>query len=262
MDSRMTSALVTAEELRIMIDHGDVRVLDASYNLPPSDEGIPGAVDFDIDDVADPAAPYAHTIPSEEFFAEKVSGLGIDNDTAVIVYDRSGIAMAASRAWWMFRLFGHDKVRVLDGGLPAWIKSGGTLEPKTAQPAPRTFSANLRSDLLKTRAQMLDNIGKREFNVLDARDTMRFGAGHIPQSANMPFANLIDPATCGLLPHAKLAATMVAHKGKPVTCTCGSGVTACVVALGLFEAGMQNVAVYDGSWTEWGSDPVTPKAVF
>src|SRR4051812_23104869 len=108
------SALITAAELKSILHHPHVKILDASYNLAPSNVCIPDAQDFNIDDVADPVAPFAHTVPTEEIFAAKVRALGIGNDDLVIVYDRGGLSMAAARAWWMFRLFGHDNVRILN----------------------------------------------------------------------------------------------------------------------------------------------------
>jgi thiosulfate/3-mercaptopyruvate sulfurtransferase len=266
----MTSALISPEELHKLLNH--VKILDASYNLPPSPEGIPGAVDFDIDDVADPAAALPHTIPSPELFAAKVGKLGVGGGDPVVVYDRAGISMAAARAWWMFRLFGHDNVRILDGGLPAWRRAGLPVAPKNAAPAPRIFKSTFRPQLFKMRAEMQDNLARQAFTVLDARDAKRYAGeaaeprpgmspGHIPQSLNVPFMSLTDPATGKMKPRAELAALLDVGGNKPVACTCGSGVTACVVALGLFETGVPDAAVYGGSWAEWGGDPALPKTL-
>jgi thiosulfate/3-mercaptopyruvate sulfurtransferase len=269
----MTSALIQPEELHALIARDGVRVLDASYNLPPAAEGVPGAVDFDIDDIADPDAPLAHTIPSAELFGAKVGALGIGNGDLVVVYDRSGIAMAASRAWWMFRLFGHDNVRILDGGLPAWVRGGYATAPKAMRPAAKTFTPKFRPHLVKFMTDVRDNLTKQDFTVLDARDARRYAgeapeprpgmtSGHIPQSLSAPYMTLLDPATGRMRPRAELEKTLRVGDGamkKPLACSCGSGVTACVVALGLFELGRDDVAVYDGSWTEWGSDPSLPK---
>jgi thiosulfate/3-mercaptopyruvate sulfurtransferase len=255
MEWKMTSALITAAELKALLPKA--KVLDASYNLAPSQSGIPGARDFNIDDVADPVAPFAHTVPTEEIFAAKVRALGIGNDDLVVVYDRGGIAMAAARAWWMFRLFGHDNVKILNGGLPAWEAAGYSTAPKEASlPAPASFTAKLRPELLKTAEQMKDNIAKKDFAVIDARDRQRFENGHIPGSGSVPHATLADKGA--LKPKAELEKLLKNPKEK-TACTCGSGVTACVVALALHELGNADVAVYDGSWTEWGADPALPK---
>lgn len=259
----MTTALITASELKNLLDEPTTKVLDASWNLPPSNLGIPGARDFNIDDVADPIAPYAHTVPTEEIFAEKVRTLGISNNDLVVVYDRNGISMAAARAWWMFRLFGHNNVKVLDGGLNAWTMTGYiTSEKPTDIPAPGMFSARFNPALLKLVLQMNDNISGKEFSVIDARDAQRFALGHIPNSASIPYASLID--TLGTLKPRhdleKIFADAKADLHRKIACTCGSGVTACVLALALYELGHKETAVYDGSWTEWSSIAKLPKA--
>lgn len=259
--ARMT-ALIEPKDLKGMLGTPNLRLLDASYNLPPSQDGIPGALDFDIDDIADPQAPLAHTVPSAEVFAAKVSALGIRNDDLVVVYDRAGLSMAAARAWWMFRLFGHDNVKVLNGGLPAWVATKYPLAKKGPARSPSTYIARFRPELLKTKEQMLENIGAKDFAVLDARDAMRFHttAGHIPGSVNVHYAQLIQPD--GRLKEKQglsSALQALAPINGQIACTCGSGVTACVIALALYELGSQNAAIYDGSWTEWGSDPRLPK---
>ncbi|MDD9899964.1 MAG: sulfurtransferase [Alphaproteobacteria bacterium] len=269
------SALISAEELHNMLDDENLRIFDASYNLPVYEDGIPGAQDFDIDDIADPAAPLAHTVPSPEIFAEKVGALGVSKDSAVIVYDRAGVHVSASRAWWLFRLFGHDNVRVLNGGLPAWAAAGYPMEARqNNRHSPATFTPRFRPELLRLKADMQDNIETSAFCVLDARDPARYAGtapeprpgmqpGHIPGSLNTPFVYLINPETYGLKDTETLA-DVFAHcgvdiSGKPLATSCGSGVTACVVALALHELGQKDVAVYDGSWTEWGGDTATPK---
>ena len=240
------SALITASELEKILKQPHVKVLDASYNLAPSTAGIPGARDFNIDDVADPVATFAHTIPTEEIFASKVRALGIGNDDLVIVYDRSGIAMAAARAWWMFRLFGHDNVKILNGGLPAWMKAGYAAGAKAADiPVPASFTAKLRPELLKKVGQIADNLLRKEFTVIDARDSKRYEAGHIPDSLNLPYATLVD-ADGALKPQEELGAIFKSSPvrlQKKIACSCGSGVTACVVALALHELGYEDAAV-------------------
>jgi thiosulfate/3-mercaptopyruvate sulfurtransferase len=261
MESKMTSALISATELKNILSQPHVKILDASYNLPPSSMGIPGARDFNIDDVADPVSPYAHTVPTEEIFADKVRALGIGNDDLVVVYDRGGIAMAAARAWWMFRLFGHDNVKILNGGLPAWTKAGYTAGEKAADaPKPALFTTKFKPELLKGVDQIVANLLRKEFTVLDARDSVRFGNGHIPDSLSIPYAGLIDGGA--LKPPAELEKIFKASAAdlhKKIACSCGSGVTACVVALALYELGHKDVAVYDGSWTEWGASTILPK---
>lgn len=252
------SALISAAELKTL---KGAKILDASYNLPPLPAGIAGAMDFDIDAIADPKAPFLHTVPSPELFAEKVGGLGISNNDTVVVYDRMGLAMAAARAWWMFRLFGHDNVKILNGGLPAWVAAGGALTEKAKAAAPAHFTPHFRPALLKEMSQMLANIPQQDFTVIDARDSKRFGDGHIPGSLSAPYASLVT-SDGALKPKNELETIFKNARldmNRKIACTCGSGVTACVIALALYELGHKDAAVYDGSWTEWGASASTPK---
>lgn len=268
-----SSALISAKELAGIIGKPRVRVLDASYGQPPSANGIEGAVDFDIDYIADLAAPLPHTLPRPETFGELVGKLGISNDDEVIVYDRSGVAFAAARAWWMFRTFGHDNVRLLNGGLPAWNAAGLPVVRKNAAPTPAFFAVNFRRELFKKQQDMLDNLTSKKFTVLDARDTQRYSgeipdprpnvaAGHIPGSYSLPFTDLLSADGRTFKPAAELGEALKksgADLSGPVACSCGSGVTACVIALALHETGHPDAAIYGGSWTEWGSNPNLPK---
>jgi thiosulfate/3-mercaptopyruvate sulfurtransferase len=268
------SALISAEELKKIIFQQHLKVLDASYGMPPSMQGLPCALDFNIDEIAEPQAPLPHTVPSEKLFSIKVGGLGIGNDDMVVVYDYNGLSMAAARVWWMFRLFGHENVKILNGGLPAWIKAGYALAEKTTRPpAQVTFKATLKPELVKFLDQVKENIDGKKFILLDARDAGRFRGdapdprphvrtGHIPDSVSMPYLNLLNPdGTLKPKDHLKKAFqdAPVPLEGK-LACSCGSGVTACVVALALYELGHLEAAVYDGSWAEWGSNPALPVA--
>lgn len=270
------NALISADELLKILDRPDLRLVDASYGLPELPVRIGNAVDFDIDDIANPDSPFLHTLPSAETFAEKVGALGIANEDTVVVYDRNGMSMAAARAWWMFRTFGHQKVFVLDGGLPAWVQREHPLVPREeddAPPVPAVYRATLRPELHKTRDDIVHNLTSNDFTLLDARDPKRYSgdmpeprpgmsAGHIPGSINLPFMTLLNPLTGEMKPTADLVAE-IARTGidplKPVAISCGSGVTACVVALALHQTGVPDAAVYGGSWAEWGGDASLPK---
>lgn len=276
----VSGGLVSTAWLAEHLDDPRVKVLDGTYHLPTAkrDAGaeflerhVPGAVRFDIDDVCDPTDPLPHMIPSPERFAEKVSALGISNADTVVVYDVYGLQSAA-RTWWMFRLFGHDAVAVLDGGLPKWIAEGRKLADGAAAPKPASFTAGFRPELVRSRDDVLNNIAGGTEQVADARSAGRFAgtepepragmrSGHIPGSRSLPITTLIDPAAKTMLPVDGLRRAFDAagvDPARPMISSCGSGVTACVIALAAHRLGHSGVAVYDGSWSDWGSRDDTP----
>lgn len=267
----MKNPLIEADELAALLDKPHVKLVDATYGTPNArqlykQQHIGNAVYFDIDEIADPHAPLAHTIPTAEHFAHSVSALGIGNDDLVIVYDQDGISFAAARVWWMFRLYGHDNVRVLNGGLPWWVAQGLPTSATPTTTAQSSFKATLRPHLVKTMEEVLKASQSGSEGIIDARGAGRFAgltpeprpglrAGHIPGSSNLPYTDLLDGATGRLKSQNELEKTIKNHivEDKPLITSCGSGVTACVVTLALFAAGKEDVAVYDGSWTEWGA---------
>jgi thiosulfate/3-mercaptopyruvate sulfurtransferase len=231
---------------------------------------IPGAAFFDIDGIADHTTPLPHMLPTPEAFAEAVGALGVGTADRVVVYDVRGV-ISAARVWWTFRVFGHDRVAVLDGGLRAWTAEGRPVESGVPAPPRREFRARLRPELVRDLAAMQKNLTARSEQVLDARSRGRFEGtepepraglrgGHIPGSLNLPYESLYRPDGRLKPPEALRSAFVIAGADldRPVTTTCGSGVTASVLALALHLLGHRRVAVYDGSWTEWGGRPDTP----
>lgn len=282
MTELLQQPLAACEWLRDNLGRGDVAVLDASFFLPADKRDaaaeyrachIPGAQFFDIDAVAGHATPLPHMLPSPAEFAAAVGKLGIGNDTLVLAYDNNRF-MASARAWWMFRVFGHERVAVLDGGLQRWRALGLPVDGGAVTPMPRTFQAGFRPELVRGLAQMRSWAESRDGQLVDARSSGRFEgrdaeprpglkSGHIPGSRNLPFAELVDPGTRLMRPVAEVARCFSragVDPSQPVAATCGTGVTAAVLALALYRLGREDAAVYDGSWSEWGSLPDTPVA--
>lgn len=267
-------SLVSTEWLAEHIRDPNIRVLDSSFKQPgvkPTarddyDAGhIPGAVYFDIDDVAEPGTSLPHMIPSAEHFADKMAERGIGNDDKVIVYDANGLS-SAGRAWWMLRLFGHDNVALLDGGLPKWKREGRPLETATPSVPKRAFTARFHPEMVRDKAAVIANMTSKHELVVDARSAGRFDGsaeetwpgrrrGHIPGSRNLPFDLVTDPQTKQLKDAGALK-KLFDDAGVPldarIVTSCGSGVTACAVAFALHLIGHPGAAVYDGSWSEWG----------
>jgi thiosulfate/3-mercaptopyruvate sulfurtransferase len=273
-------SLVETEWLAAHLDDPDIRVVDASFKLPgitpmareDYDRGhIPGAVFFDIDDIAEPGTSLPHMIPSPELFARKMEGLGIGDDDRVIVYDSAGLS-SAGRAWWMLRLFGHHNVALLDGGLPKWKTEGRPLETAVPNPPRRRFTARFDPALVRDKQALLDNLSTRREQVVDARAAGRFAGiaeetrpglrrGHIPESRNLPYDRVTDPQTHRLRDADELSVLfrdVDIALDRPIVTSCGSGVTACALAFALHLIGHPGAAVYDGSWSEWGLPGDTP----
>jgi thiosulfate/3-mercaptopyruvate sulfurtransferase len=274
MTSTSHDPLVSTDWLAAHLDDASVKILDASFKLPgvlplPKDDylraHIPRAVFFDVDAVSDHANPLPHMFPDAGQFGRDVGALGIGNDDTVVVYDAGGW-VAGPRAWWMFLSYGHAKTRVLDGGLKKWIAEGRPVESGAVTPKPKAFKAAFDAARVRSLRQMIANVESHAEQVIDARARERFEgsvqeprpglrAGHIPGSRNLPYNLLIDAATGTMKPLSELRAAFSNAGLKldaPIVTSCGSGVSAAVLTLALYRLGVQNPALYDGSWSEWG----------
>ena len=266
--------LVSTEWLAQHLDAPDVRVVDASWYLPgvPRDpraeyaeRHIPGAVFFDIDEISDTTSPYPHMLPSPEKFSARVRKMGLGDGNRIVIYDGTGV-YSAPRVWWMFRVFGHKDVAVLDGGLPKWIAEGRPVTDREPMPRERHFTARFDNSAVRTVDDMVEIVRTRSAQILDARTPGRVAgreaeprpglrAGHIPGSTSLPWQGLVNED--GTLKDA--AGLKAAFEGagvdtsKPIATTCGSGISAAILALGLDVIGARRVGVYDGSWAEWGA---------
>jgi thiosulfate/3-mercaptopyruvate sulfurtransferase len=275
--------LVTTEWLAQELDKPDLVVFDATKYLPnePKDghgefirAHIPGARYFDIDQMADTDTDLPHMVPTPGRFARLMAAAGVSNTSRIVFYDQKGLASAA-RGWWLMGLFGHDDAAVLDGGLPKWMKEGRPVEDgEPPDHEPGYFRPDYRAGQLRGVGDILRNVLTRQELVLDARAAGRFtGAvpeprvgmrsGHIPGSASVPYTDLLHPDGTFRSPGEVRALFEAAGVDgtRPLVTSCGSGVTACILTLGLRLAGFPEGAVYDGSWTEWGGRSDTPVEV-
>lgn len=273
-------AVVTPAWLAGHLDDPHLKTVDATWFLPPSDRNarteyeaghIPGAVYFDIDEIADRTSGLPHTLPSVEQFASAVGALGIGNGDHVIAYDTQGI-YSAPRVWWMFRVFGHERVSVLGGGLTAWHRDGHPITAEQTAVTPTEFAAEPQTQLLTGIDAVRRAIDGEGPHILDARSSARFTGsqpeprpgvrgGHMPHAVNLPFGEILTVEGDNFLPRVELLERIRAagiSDDTNVITTCGSGVTACILSLGLYLTGHKRWSVYDGSWSEWGSREDTP----
>lgn len=272
--------LIETDELERDLEAPDIVVIDATWYLPAEAknaredylaEHIPGAVFFDIDEIADDKAQTGHMLPPPEKFSSRMRKMGIGDGQRVVVYDRHG-AFSAPRVWWTFRVMGAQDVSVLNGGLPKWKAEGRPL--MMGEPVPRTprhFTARHNLDLVRDVGDMTKAVSDKSAKIVDARSPERFAgnapeprlglrAGHMPGAVNVPFSQVLNAdGTFKSAPELKeVFAAVGVEPHEPVVTTCGSGITACVLALALGEAGYRRTSVYDGSWAEWGADDRLP----
>jgi thiosulfate/3-mercaptopyruvate sulfurtransferase len=273
--------LVTTDWLAARLGHPRVRVVDGSMYLPTSGRNaaaeyaaahLPGAVFFDLDASSDRQSALPHMLPSASDFAERMSALGLDDADDIVVYDGSGANLGAARVWWMFRVFGHERVAVLDGGMRKWRSEGRPVESGTPTRPRGSFTArgrpgNAVRDLDQVRqaaeaggAQIVDMRSAGRFEAVEPEPRPGLRGGHIPGSLNLPYDELVGED--GTVLPAEALRRRIAAAGidpsRPIIATCGSGVSACALIHALHLLGQDQVALYDGAWTEWGSRADTP----
>jgi thiosulfate/3-mercaptopyruvate sulfurtransferase len=274
-------ALVATDWLADRLGHPRLRVVDGSMYLPASGRDaaaeyaaahLPGAVFFDLEATSDRRSSLPHMLPSAADFAGRMSALGLDDADDIVVYDGSGANLSAARVWWMFRVFGHDRVAVLDGGIGKWRREGRPVETGTPSRPRGSFTARPRpGDAVRDLDQVWQAAGTGSARIVDMRSAGRFAAtepeprqglrgGHIPGSLNLPYDELVrEDGTvlpAGSLRH-RIAAAGI-DPTRPIIATCGSGVSACTLIHALHLLGHEEVALYDGAWTEWGGRADTP----
>jgi thiosulfate/3-mercaptopyruvate sulfurtransferase len=274
--------LVSTEWLEDRLGSPRLRVIDGSWYLPDSGRNaraeylaghISGAVFFDLDASSDQRSSLPHMLPDEQVFAGRMEALGLHDGDDLVVYDGSGNNLSAARVWWTFRVFGHERVAVLDGGMTKWRREQRPLEqgPLTPTPPPGQFTARLDRRAVRDLAAVRTNLSSQQELVVDLRPSARFAgtapeprpgirSGHLPGSVNLPFTRLLAPDGT-ILPESELRG-LLRESGidlsQPIIATCGSGTSACTLVLALDLLGYRDVAVYDGAWTEWGGRSDTP----
>ena len=281
--------LMTPDALHALLkqDADTVKILDGSFSMPGTrptardafhDRHIPGAQFFDIDDAADKTSDLPHMMPSAKTFAYYVGSLGISSDDHVIIYGQDNVAMGPCRVLWMFHHFGHQNISLLNASLDYWQKQYFPVNKGPAKAPENTkYHVYAGRDVFADLPEMRQAVENLTHVIVDARPEDRFSgalpepreglrSGHMPGALNIPAGQLIDPETGGLLALSAINEIFnvqsILSTGKPVITSCGSGVTACVLSLGLNMAGRDDVKVYDGSWSEWGQEelntPVEP----
>jgi thiosulfate/3-mercaptopyruvate sulfurtransferase len=274
------SWLTETDWLASELEAPDIVIIDGSWHMPSEgrdaraeylEEHIPGAIFFDIDEIADTKSPLPHMLPPPEKFSSRMRSMGIGDGSRIVVYDTSGM-FSAARVWWTFRVMGFDDVTVLNGGLPKWKREGLPLE--SGEPTPRStrhFTSRRNADLVRDVYDMKGIIKDHSAEIIDCRSADRFAgkvaeprpgvrSGRIPGSINVPYGKLVNAD--GTLKSKPELERVLARAGvdlaKPIVTSCGSGITASILALALAEIGHRRTAVYDGSWSEWGADQSLP----
>lgn len=272
-------SLVTTDWLADNLANDDIKVVDATHFRPHLKRNahqeylrkhISGAVFFDMDTIRDTDSPLPIMLPDAKRFSYYVGGLGLRNQDTIILYDSEGFSSLAARAWWMFRVFGHRNVAVLDGGLKTWIKEGRPVVDNIFTTPVTKFSVEFHPEYLYTLEQMRRAVASGNVQIIDTRSAEHFNGapsplaprhGHMPGAVNLPASGLVQQGSGKLASRKTLEVCLKAINfapERPAVVTCGGAGSAPVLALALYSLGLQEVPVYDGAWAEWGSQPDTP----
>ncbi len=261
--------LISVETLNELLSQNNVKCLDGTWSLPGSDDTlptgfIPGAQFFDIDQIADHSTSMSHMLPNAKIFAKAMSEMGFTPEDHIVCYDRHGL-FSSPRLWWTLRMFGHETVSVLNGGLPAWVKAGYPTRKQAFIPTePSDYQPSKAKAGIMNMRELKDHLGS--IQIVDARPKGRFDgtdpepraglrSGHIPGSLSLPFGSLRD-ANGRFKPLEEIKAmidTLGLDLGSPIVTTCGSGITAAGLAFNFTRLGASDIFLYDGSWAEWGN---------
>lgn len=273
--------LVSTSWLADNMGASDLRIVDATYFLPEmgrdasaeyEQQHIPGAVFLNLAELVDSASPVSNTVPPAEKFASRMQTLGLGDGSRIVIYDNSPLKTSA-RAWWLFDIFGAPNIAILDGGLGKWLEEKRPVDAGKEQLRHRHFTVWRDDKAIASKAEMIENLTSKTSQVADARTMSRFTAeepevrpgmasGHIPGSVCLPYSRLFNADGTWKRGHELRGLFIEAgiDLDKPLITSCGSGVTACSILFGARLLDKKDVRVYDGSWSEWGADPATPKA--
>ena len=269
------NSLIEIDWLKKNLNNPEIKIIDGTWHMPGSgingfdifkEKHIPNAIFIDLDEVSDINSDLPHMMPDENYFSEKISSLGISNNDHLIIYDMYGM-FSAARIWFMFKTFGHNNISLLNGGFPAWLDSGGEVSNKINNLKTTIYKGKLNKLLIADYQQVLENLTNQKYLVLDARSPERFSgiseeprpgmkSGHIPKSKNLYFNDLIDQDTKKFIKKEEIE-NLIKKSGidvnKDIICSCGSGVTACIIKFAIeLISKNKNIKIYDGSWSEWG----------